>query len=74
MKNVATMYYLENNELTALSIEKKYVPFVRERIMMKEIRRRIFSERDEKLLKDIKNINRPFEVLGFSSGQNIYQV
>ena len=63
MKNIATMYYMDNNELTALSIEKKYVPFVRERIMMKEMRKRVFSERDEMILKEIKTANNPFEAL-----------
>jgi len=63
MKNIATMYYMDNNELTVLSVEKKYVPFVRERIMMKEIRKRIFSKVDEKLLKEIKSNNHLFEAL-----------
>ncbi len=63
MKELAIMYYMDNNELTALGVEKKYVPFVRERIMMKEIRKRIFSRNDEKLLKEIRSTNHAFGVL-----------
>ena len=63
MKSITAMYYIDNLGFIARDIDKKYIPFVREKVLMKSMRRRIFSESDESLLKEIRGHGRAFEAL-----------
>jgi hypothetical protein len=63
MKSMTTIYYIDNIGLAIKEIENDYLPFIREKILMKDIRKKIFSLSDEKLLREIKQFSRPVEAL-----------
>ena len=63
MKNIITIYYVDNIGLAIKEIENKYLPFIREKILMKDIRKKIFSSSDERLLREIKHFNKTLDAL-----------
>jgi hypothetical protein len=56
MKNNVT-YYIGRAGISVLNVEDKYIPFIREMMMMRHIRKEVFSDNDETLLKEIKKRN-----------------
>lgn len=74
MKNITTMYYIDNSKLVVKNLEHKYLPFIREKLLMKDIRKRVFSRDDEFLLREIKSSSRAFwlnKMLWLSARKNV---
>lgn len=54
MKNVTELFIVDDRIVRLSNVEEKYVPFVRERLLLNSMRTRIFSQEDEKLLVNIR--------------------